>query len=523
MTKAKQRLALAAALTFAVGGGASAADLTIGLGGAVSAMDPHYHNVATNNMVTRHIFGRLVDQDDKQRLVPDLAESWKTVDDTTWEFKLRKGVKFHDGSDFDAKDVVATLSRIPWVPNAPSSFRIFTGQITETKVIDSHTIHLKTAKPFPLMPVFMAGFAIVSDTAERAPTEDFNSGKAAIGTGPYKLGEFVRGDRIVLQKFDGYWDKKPDWDKVTIKQITNSAARVAALLSGDVQIIDQVPTADIARLKKDKNTSVVGVVSNRVIYLSMDTNRDQTPFVTAKDGKPLDKNPLKDVRVRKALSLAINRAAIVDRVMENQAIPAGQLLPEGFFGTSPNLKVEKFDAEGAKKLLAEAGYPNGFAITLHSPNDRYLNDEKVSQAVAQMLARIGIATKVEALPFATYATRGSKLEFSFMLWGWGSGTGEVSSPLRSLLATYDAAKGNGPSNRGRYSNPKVDQLLETALQTVDDEMRSKLLQQASEEAIFDVGIIPVLYLINNWATRKGFTYVPRTDESTLAMGVKAAK
>jgi len=514
---------LATALAAAGLGTAAAADLTMGLGGAVSSMDPHYHNVATNNMINRHIFGRLVDQDAQQKLVPDLAESWRAVDDTTWEFKLRKGVKFHDGSDFDAKDVMATLSRIPWVPNAPSSFRIFTGQITEAKVIDSHTIHLKTAAPFPLMPVFMAGFAIISDEFERAPTEDFNSGKAAIGTGAYKLKQFVRGDRIELTRNDAYYGTKPEWDNVHVKQITNSAARVAALLSGDVQIIDQVPTADFARLKKDKNISVSSVVSNRVIYLSMDTNRDVSPFVKAKDGSALDKNPLKDVRVRKAMSMAINRPAIVDRVMEGQAIAAAQFLPETFFGTSKNLKVEKFDAAGAKKLLAEAGYPDGFSITLHSPNDRYLNDEKVAQAVAQMLTRIGIQTRVEALPFATYSPRATKLEFSFMLWGWGSGTGEVSSPLRSLVATFDRDKGNGPSNRGRYSNPKVDELLAAALRTVDDKARADLLAQASEAALFDVAVIPLHYNINNWATRAGFSYEPRTDESTLAMGVKRAQ
>ncbi|BBK37661.1 transporter [Allostella sp. ATCC 35155] len=514
---------LAAALAVTGLGSAAAADLTMGLGGAVSSIDPHYHNVATNNMINRHIFGRLIDQDAQQKLVPDLAESWKTIDDTTWEFKLRKGVKFHDGSDFDAKDVMATLSRIPWVPNAPSSFRIFTGQITEAKAIDSHTIHLKTATPFPLMPVFMAGFAIISDEFERAPTEDFNSGKAAIGTGAYKLKQFVRGDRIELVRNDAYHGTKPDWETVSVKQITNSAARVAALLSGDVQIIDQVPTADFARLKKDKNIGISSVVSNRVIYLSMDANRDSSPFVKAKDGSALAKNPLKDVRVRKAMSMAINRPAIVERVMEGQAIAAAQFLPETFFGTSKNLKVEKYDANGAKKLLAEAGYADGFSLTLHSPNDRYLNDEKVAQAVAQMLTRIGIQTKVEALPFATYAPRASKLEFSFMLWGWGSGTGEVSSPLRSLVATYNRDKGFGPSNRGRYSNPKVDEILEAALRTVDDKARGELLAQASEAAIFDVAIIPLHYNINNWATRAGFSYVARTDESTLAMGVKRTK
>src|SRR5690606_17172852 len=190
---------------------------------------------------------------------------------------------------------------------------------------------------------------------------------------------------------------------------------------------------------------------------------DRSPFVTDKAGKPLDRNPLKDVRVRRAMSKAINRQAIVERVMEGLAVPAGQLLPEGMFGTSTRLKPEPYDPDGAKKLLAEAGYPDGFGLTIHSPNNRYVNDEQIAQAVAQMLTRVGIQTKVEAMPANVYFSRGSKLEFSFLLVGWGSDTGEVSSPLKSLLATYSKEKGMGSANRGRYSNPKMDKLLEQGL------------------------------------------------------------
>jgi len=307
---------------------------------------------------------------------------------------------------------------------------------------------------------------------------------------------------------------------VTFRQITNDPTRVAALLAGDVNAIEIVPTADMARLKASKDISIFRVVSNRIIFFHMDTDRDKTPAIFDKQGRPLEKNPLKDLRVCKAISKAMNRSAIVDRVMEGEAIAAGQLLPDGFYGTSPNLKPEGYDVEGARKLLSEAGYGTGFAMIIHCPNNRYVNDEKICQAAAQMLGRVGIDAKVEAMPSNVFFSRANKLEFSFMLVGWGSGTGEVSSPLRALLATFDRDRGMGASNRGRYSNRKVDALLDQALAMVDDGKREKLLQQASEVAINDLGIIPLHYQVNSWATRKGYTYVPRTDESTFAFEFK---
>ena len=248
-----------------------------------------------------------------------------------------------------------------------------------------------------------------------------------------------------------------------------------------------------------------------------------SPYVKDKDGRAIAKNPLKDARVRKAISKAINRAAIVEKVMEGEAVAAGQLLPEGMFGTTPRLKVEPYDPEGARKLLAEAGYPNGFGLTIHSPNNRYVNDAKVAQAVAQMLTRIGIATKVEAMASATFFPQATELKFSFMLLGWGSGTGEASSTLKALLATYNKEKGFGTANRGSYSNPRVDALLEEGLATVDDSKRETMLQRATEIAIGDTGIIPLHFQVNLWATRDGIVYVPRTDENTLAHKFRPAK
>ncbi|HEY4139263.1 MAG TPA: ABC transporter substrate-binding protein, partial [Casimicrobiaceae bacterium] len=486
-------------------------------------IDPHYHNLTPNNTVAAHIFGYLVERNEKSQTIPGLATEWRTLDPTTWEFKLRRGVKFHDGTDFTAADVVASIERVPKVPNSPSSFTAYTKQIQKIEVIDPYTIRFKTATPYPLMPTDMTQVAIISKQFANASTDDFNSGKAAIGTGPYKVVKYTKGDRIELARNDNWWGGKTPWEKVTLRLLPNDATRVAALLSGDVQVIEYVPTSDAAKLKTDKRLSIYRVVADRLIYLHLDSDRDVSPFVTDKAGAPLAKNPLKDPRVRKALSKAINRPAIVERVMEGEAIASGQLIPDFLFGATKNLPVEKFDPEGARKLLAEAGYPNGFGLTIHAPNNRYVNDAKIAQAVAQMLSRIGVDTKVVAMPSSTFFTQATDLKFSFMLVGWSTGTGEASSSLKALLMTYNRDKGYGNANRGRYSNGKVDALTEDALQTVDDAKREAYLQRATELAIGDTGIIPLHFQVNLWATRDGIGYTPRVDEGTLAWKFKPSK
>jgi len=309
-----------------------------------------------------------------------------------------------------------------------------------------------------------------------------------------------------------------------MKPIKSGPSRVAALLAGDVDVIEGVPTTDISRLKKDKRLQLSSGISNRVIYLHIDHQRDDSPYVKAVGGGPI-KNPLKDARVRKAISMAINRKAIVDRVMEGVAIPAGQLLPAGFYGVSKKLKPVAYNLNGAKKLLKEAGHEKGFELTIHGPNDRYINDAKIAEAIGQMLTRLGLKMKVETMTrsvFFKQASRGgpdNSPKFSFILVGWGAGTGEASSPLKSLLHTYDKARGFGASNRGRYSNAAVDKALEEALATVDDKKREALLAKATEIAINDGGIIPLHYQVNTWAAKKGISYKARTDERTLAMMV----
>jgi peptide/nickel transport system substrate-binding protein len=325
---------------------------------------------------------------------------------------------------------------------------------------------------------------------------------------------WTRGDRVELARFEGYWDKKPAWDKVTFRMMSNDPARTAALLSGDVDVIENVPPSDLVRMRANPNVRLEQTVSWRTIFFHMDQYRTQPPLVTDLEGKPLGKNPFMDVRVRRAFSKAINRKALVERAMENIAVPASNIVSPQIFGHHAGAKVEGYDPEGAKKLLAEAGYPNGFGITVSAPNDRYVNDDQVAQAVAQMLSRIGIKCAVEAMPFNVYLTKARDQQFSFAMLGWGSYAADLA--LRAILMTPNADKGNGAWNWGRYSNPKVDKLVEDALDTVDEAKREAFARDAAALAAADVAIVPLYHQVVTWAMKKTITYQARTDERSLA-------
>lgn len=500
---------------------ALAADLKLAVSSPISSVDPHYQNLVPNNAVAAHIFDTLVMMTADAQIVPALAESLKSVNDTTWEVKLRKGVKFHDGSDFTAEDVVFSLDRPVTVVKSPAPFTIYTRAITEKKIIDPYTLEFKTATPYPLLPNDLAQVSIVSKKAAlNAPSEDFNSGKAAVGTGPYKFASYAQDERIELAANPNYWGGKPAWDKVSYRFIPNNGARVAALLAGDVDAIDQVPTQDLDRIRKDPKLSFAEKASLRIIYFYIDSGRDNPPFMATKDGAPLGKNPFKDARVRKAFSMAINRDAIRDRIMDGLSFASSQFVPPPLRNNEPGFENVPFDPDGAKKLLADAGYPDGFSLTIHAPNNRFVNDDKIAQAVGQYLSRIGIKTAVDAMPMAVYATRGAKAEFSFGLIGWGAQGGEVSSTLRAIIACADKDKGFGQFNWSNYCNPKVDELLVKALATMDDAQRLKTLNEASKMAANDGAIIPIHFQATTWAARKGLAVETRADERTLAMSFK---
>jgi peptide/nickel transport system substrate-binding protein len=510
---------IAAGLLAAVS--ASAQTLVMGASAPITSVDPHYHTFSPNESLDSNIFEPLVDMDPASRPIPALAESWKLVDPLTLELKLRAGVKFHDGSPFTAEDVATTIARIPRVPNSPGSFNIYTKAITRVEIVDPQTVRLHTATVYPLLPVDLTQVFIIPHSLGLDPTtEDFNNGKNAIGTGPFRFVSYKPGDRIEMDRNDAYWGAKPHWQHVSYRIIPNDGARMAALLAGDLSFIEAVPTTDAARLRDDKRVHLAETISLRIIFISLDHLHDgASPFVTGPDGEKLDRNPLKDLRVRQALSLAINRPAIVERVMEGAAIPAAQFLPPGSFSYVPDLKPA-YDPARAKTLLAEAGYPNGFRITLHGPNDRYVNDAKIIQSVGQMWTRIGVQTTVDAITWPSFVARANRQEFSAALLGWGSASGEASDPLRALLATFDPAKGRGATNRGRYSNPKLDALIDQAVSTADDAAREKILQDATRLAMDDVAFIPLHNQKNIWGMAANLTYVARADETSRAQDVQ---
>ena len=507
------------ALTAAVFvGGAWAETLTIGTRVPTHTMDPHFSNSPPDLLIGMHFFDHLIFFDERQQLQPGLATSWKPIDDTTWELKLRKGVKFHDGSPFTADDAVFTVSRAGKVEGSTSSpLRFFTAGGKKMTKVDDYTVHVKTNGTYVLTPQDLAVFAVVSKKhGEGAKLEDYNNGKAVVGTGPFKYVSWASRDHVTLEANPDYWGGKMQWDKVHFKAMSSDPSRVAALLSGEVDLIDFVPTADISAVRKNAKLSLHESPSNRVIYFEVDQGRDLTTMVKTNDGKPYWPNPLRDWRVRKAISMAINRDAIVSRVMEGLAIKANQMLPNGFFGIIPDLAFEKFDLDGAKKLLKEAGYSDGFQLTLTGPNDRYVNDAKIVEAVAQMLTRLGLKTSVRTFPRSVYFSRARKLEYSFSLKGYGSDSGEVGTSLINVLGCWNAEKRFGRSNAGRYCNPRFDNGLVDALKTLDNEKREKMFQDITRIAMEDVAIIPLHYQKNVWASKKGFNYIGRTDEFTLA-------
>ena len=412
MTGWLRRGVLLAAILLAVAP-AAAADLRMALSSAPSAMDPQFHNLGANLNVSQNMFDTLVRMDADMRLQPALAASWKLLDDHTWEFHLRPGVTFHDGAKLTADDVVFSLDRPATLVRSPAGFGMYTRAITGKTAVDAQTLRLTTNGAYPLLLSDLSTIYILErKAAEGVATEDFATGKGMIGTGPYRFVSFLRDDRVELARYDGGWDRKPDWDRVTVRFITNNASRLASLLSGDVDAIEGVPTTDLDTVRKNPKLVFAQKVSGRLVYFYVDGGRPDTPQVAGRNGEKLAKNPLADERVRRALSMAINREAIAKQVMNGLGYPTGNLVPDTLFGNDPTLPVPPYDPEGAKKLLTDAGWPDGFALTINGPNDRLVADAQIVQAVGQMLSRIGIAAKVETYPMASYAPQGALRENS---------------------------------------------------------------------------------------------------------------
>lgn len=508
-----------------IGAAAAAAQtLTMGVGSPISSLDPHYHLLRSNGEVGQMLFDTLLTTDAKAQLRPGLAESWRPIGTDGWEFTLREGVRFHDGTPFTAEDIAFTFQRIPQVRGPGASYTTHIRPVQRVEVVDPRTIRIYTHGPSPLLPTYLAQVMLLSRHLHAdATTAEFNTGRLAVGTGPFRLVSYATGDRIVLARNDAYWGERPHWANVTYRIITNDSARTAALLAGDVDFIDQVPTTDIARMRRDQRFRVSETTSLRVMYITLDGQRDApVPLLAAASGAPLDRNPLADIRVRRALAMAIDRRMLVERVMEGAAMATDQFMPPGTFSHIPGRPIPAADAQGARRLLAEAGYPDGFTLTLIGSNDRYMNDSRIVQAVGQMWSRIGVRTTVEAQPYATFIGRATRREAPAALLTWGNSTGEVSVLLNSVLRTRNRERGHGAANRTHYSNATMDRLLSEAETEMDPAKRESLLRQASVAVLDDVPMVP-LYLQNAiWAMRAELNYEARADERNDPAAVRPA-
>ena len=515
---------LAAGLALAAAPAATAQTLTVATGGSVTSLDPHFFNAAPNSSLALHIFETLVDRTHDAQLAPSLATTWRAVAPTVWEFKLRPDVTWHDGRPFTADDVVFTLGRVPNVPNSPASFAGFIRAIQRVEVVDPLTIRFHTAQPHPILPTELASVFIVSrHVGEGAATDDYNAGRAAIGTGPYRFTSHRQGDRTELQRNDRHWAGPQPWARVSYRFIANDPARSAALLAGDVDVIDQIASADLARLKREPRIAVSEIQGLRLVYLMPDFSRTgDVPGVTDAAGQPLGRNPFQDVRVRQALNMAIARDAIAERVMEGQATPTRQWLPAGAYSYNPALAPRPADLDGARRLLAEAGFPNGFRLVLATPNDRFPNDSRIAQAVAQNWTRIGVQTQVEALPWSTMSARQARQDFGMRLASWGSVTAEASYMLVNVMMSYDRERRTGSSNNSRFASPELDAMTERATAIMDDAERERALRDIVQWVADNAPIMPVVQLNHSWASRRPIAYQARMDERTTAMAARPA-
>ncbi len=485
--------------------------------GDPNTTDPHSQNEILTNNVNSLVYEFLVDRDKQLGLRPALAESWQKVSPTVWRFRLRAGVKFHDGTPFTADDVLFSYER---ARADTSQLRVYANAAGIPKKIDDLTVEFTTTGPNPVELEHIATINIMSKAwCEKhhatkpqnfTQKEDMITAHEANGTGPYILVTRQPDVKTVLKKNPNWWGWKAgigdgNVDEVVYTPIVSDATRVAALISGEVDLVNDPPPQDVPRLAQTPGIKVIEGTENRVVFIGMDQNRNELLYSSVKG-----KNPFKDVRVREALYRAIDIEAIKSATMRGLAQPTGAMLPSPKFSNADLEKRYPFDRERAKKLLAEAGYPQGFEVTLDCPNNRYVNDEKICQALAAMWSQIGVATKVNAMPRANYFPKLEKLDTSLYMLGWGGAAIDPIFILQPVLSTYNG-KGDGDYNYGRYSNAKLDALTAKVKVDMDPDDRLGLIHEALASQKSEFNHLPLHRQVIPWASRSNVTVVHRAD------------
>lgn len=497
----------------AAAGLAQAVTLRVSNVGDVQSMDPHSLNETLQLSFTGSVYEPLVGRGKDMKLAPMLATKWTQKTPTVWRFDLRRGVKFHDGTPFTADDVVFTFQR---ASGEGSDMKGYTSSVKEVRKVDDHTVEVETTAPNPILPDLLTSLYVMSrkwcvdNKAERPVDrrkgiENVASFKAN-GTGPYRLKERQPSARTVIVRNFAYWDKvEGNVDEVVFTPIGNDATRVAALLSGETDVMEPVPLQDVERVKA-AGFNVMQGPELRTIFLGMDQKRDELLFSNVKG-----KNPFKDKRVRQAFYQAIDIEAIRSRVMRNAATPTALMVGPGVRGFQPDMnKRLPHDPEAAKRLLAEAGYPNGFEVGMNCPNDRYVNDGAICQAVAASLARIGVKVNLQTETKVTYFPKILRRDTSFYLLGWTPSTVDAHDAMSSLMAT-PTDKGQGQFNLGAYSNPRFDELTAKVQSETDDKKRNELIREAFKVHADDVGHIPLHQQALAWGVRKNVTLTQLPD------------
>ncbi|HEX6979017.1 MAG TPA: ABC transporter substrate-binding protein [Alphaproteobacteria bacterium] len=508
-------LAVAAVITGAVLGGAEAKTFRWSSQGDILTMDPHSQNEGLNNAVAAQIYEPLITRDKNMRLEPSLAVSWTQPEPNRWRFVLRQNVKFHDGTPFTADDVVFTVQRAM----APTSnFKQYLTGVTEARKVDDHTVDILTDGPNPVLLQQLTEVRIMSKAwAEKhnvvrpqnfVEKEETYAARNANGTGPYILKSREPDVRTVFVENPGWWGKRDgNVTEIVYQPIKSDATRIAALLSGEIDFVLDPPVQDIERLKRSGNIKIVEGNENRTIFLGFDQHRDELLYSNVKG-----RNPFKDLRVRQAVYHAIDIEAIKSRTMRGLSLPTGSIIAPQVNGFTKEADVRlPLDRARARQLLAEAGYPNGFEVVLDCPNNRYINDEEICQAVTAMLAQVGIQVRLNAMPRQTYFPKIQKYDTSFYLLGWGVPTFDALYSLQSLAQTVDPKTGDGNFNLGRFSNAEFDALVNQIKAEIDQEKRNGLIAQALKLHNAQVAHVPLHHQVIPWAMRSNVDVVHRAD------------
>jgi peptide/nickel transport system substrate-binding protein len=506
---------LLASVLIASGATADARTLRYSSQGDITTIDPHGNNEGFTNAFLDGIYEPLVTRGKDLKVEPALAVSWQLVNPTTMRFKLRPNVRFQDGTPFTADDVVFSFQR---ALSDTSNFKPYLAGVKEAKKVDDLTVDVFTDGPAPMLIPQLTEVRIMSKAwstkhnvtkpQDYKNKEETFASRNANGTGPYVLKTREADVKTVAVKNSNWWGKpEGNVDEVVYQPIKSDGTRLAALLSGEIDFVLDPPPQDVPRLKQDKKIKVVEGNENRTIFLGMDQWRDELVYSNVKG-----KNPFKDQRVREAVQLAIDVQAIKTQVVRGLSIPTAVMFAPQVAGYPKDLdKVKAVDRERAKKLLADAGYPNGFEVTLDCPNNRYIADEKICVAIAGMLAQVNIKVKVNTMPRAQYFPKIQNFDTSFYMLGWGVPTFDSQYALQSLLRTLVPKTADGDYNLGKYSNAKVDAAVDKLKTEVDPAERAAFAREITIQHMADVGHIPLHHQVIPWAMGANVTVVHRAD------------